>query len=150
MIRSSVTLLGRSWQWIILARAVSQTVIASPRDNVGGCGGVYIGVPGQPQSLRPRRVAAHGRTAEPPNQLARRQPRDQLGGGHPQRRMTSIRRNVAEWDEHKAALVQAGMRQDEGRCRALPAVIIEQVEIEAAGGVPGTARARETRFEREH
>src|SRR5438270_6559091 len=150
MIRSSVTLFGRSWQSIILARAVSQTVIASPEHEIWGWrGGVYIGVPAQPQALRPLRAAAQVRTAEPADRLTRRQSGNQLACADPKLGVTPIRGNVAERHKHEAALVQTRVRQHEGRGRALAAVIIEQVEIEAAGGVASAALASEAGLEGE-
>jgi hypothetical protein len=46
--------------------------------------------------------------------------------------------------EDEAALVQARMRQDEALARALAAIVVEQVEIEGAGGIGCAAAAGAT------
>src|SRR4051794_11874405 len=80
---------------------------------------------------------------ESANRLPRRQPPKQLSRGQAEPRMPPFGRYVAERRQHEATLVQAGVRQLQCRGRALAAVIVEEVEIERAGGIAGAALAPE-------
>ena len=81
--------------------------------------------------------------------LLRRQSGEQLRGGFPRARVAPARRDLGQRSQHEAALVQARMGQHEAFADALRPVIIEQVEIERAGGVRHAAAAPEPGLDRE-
>lgn len=104
----------------------------------------YIGVRAQPQSL-----------ARPPlivdcaNRLARRQATQQFAGSHRETRMAPMGSDLSQRGEDESALAEARMRQDEPPGGGLPAIIIEEIEVERTGGVRRAALTFETRLNRQ-
>jgi len=61
--------------------------------------------------------------------------------------MPPLRRDLLERHQHEAPLVEPRMRQHEIGRRASEPIVVEQVEIECAGGVAHIALAPETGLE---
>ena len=64
----------------------------------------------------------------------------------PRARMAPLRRDFGQRGQHEAALVQSRVRQHEAFADALRPVVVEQVEIERAGGIRRAAAAPEPRL----